>query len=512
LEKPTRLKTGARASRIIGGRDLSILALITLFFCVFFWRIFLRSELPLIGDPFAYTLPMRFVMWEMLRNGMFPLWTPYIFSGYPLLSMAQLGIGYPLTWGYLFLPAHWAETVYVIAPFLFAPAFLYAYVRTLGRSRIAALIAGLSFAYGGMMASKLSNGMLPNAVLWLPLFLIAVERARRGRFLLCLVGAASAYSMSVLTGIGQGIVLTGVVGGAYALFVSALDFRKGRWHALKPVGVAAGAAILAIGVAAFQILESLPAFRLSVRSELTYELFGQLSLPISRTLKSVWVPLYYHLESAPFLPPLVIFLAILGAVAACRKAGSHQQAIFWLALAIISALIIPGTFSPFYRVLYYVPILNKFRGSSRHTFGFTLGMSILAAYGWDALSILHARLIRPARARFGNAITLGTIVLGIVVAGLWIRDVALRIPIFSEQALASGIRNYALLKLVFVMLTSVLGWLAWRREKSRLRTALIVSTFLGITFVEAFIFMTYAWAYPPCRRSGFLSRGVRWSF
>ena len=101
--------------------DLGALAVILIFFLLFFWRVFLRGDLPLIGDPMGYTLPLRSVAWEMIRSGSLPLWTPYIFSGYPLLSMAQLGLGYPVTWVYLFLPSHWAETVYVIAPFLLAP-------------------------------------------------------------------------------------------------------------------------------------------------------------------------------------------------------------------------------------------------------------------------------------------------------------------------------------------------------------------------------------------------------
>ena len=42
----------------------------------------------------------------MIRHGQLPLWTPLLLSGYPLLSMAQVGLGYPGTWGYLFLPGY----------------------------------------------------------------------------------------------------------------------------------------------------------------------------------------------------------------------------------------------------------------------------------------------------------------------------------------------------------------------------------------------------------------------
>ncbi len=186
-----------------------------------------RGRYPLVADSFCYSLPLRVRAFEMLRQGAWPLWTHEILSGYPLLSMAQVAVGYPLTWGYLFLPGHWAETVYVLAPYLLAPAFTYAYCRELGRSRLAALCAALAFGYGGLMFSKYTNnGMIPNAVMWLPLILIALERARRGNFVACVLGAACAYAMAVLSGIGQGFVFAGTLALCYALFLGLVQTDK----------------------------------------------------------------------------------------------------------------------------------------------------------------------------------------------------------------------------------------------------------------------------------------------
>src|SRR5262249_49543476 len=123
--------------------------------------------------------------------------------------------------GYLFLPGYIAEEVYVLAPYLLTPAFVYAYLRTVNRSRLAALLAGLSFTYGGMMVSGLGQtAMFSNAIMWLPLMLIAIERARTGRFLLCLAGASAAYALSVLTGLGQGFVYAGLIAVGYGAFLS----------------------------------------------------------------------------------------------------------------------------------------------------------------------------------------------------------------------------------------------------------------------------------------------------
>src|SRR5262247_3662268 len=192
------------------------IAVIVAFFVAFFWPAIFSDMCFVSGDALVYSYPMREVAWRMIRDGVLPLWTPHILSGYPLLSMAQLGIGYPLTWGYLFLPGHIAEDVYVLAPYLLAPAFVYAYLRTVNCSRLGSLLGGLSFTYGGMMVSGVGQcGLYANAVMWLPLMLIAIERARTGRFLLCLSGAGAAYAMSVLTGVGQLFVYVGVIAVGY---------------------------------------------------------------------------------------------------------------------------------------------------------------------------------------------------------------------------------------------------------------------------------------------------------
>src|SRR5882724_11905788 len=159
--------------------DAATLALFAFFFGLFFAWIWTSGRFIIGGDAFLYSYPLRTVAWETIRQGGLPLWTPLVLSGYPLLAMSQVGLAYPLTWGYLFLPGHVAEQIYVLAPFLLTPAFTYAYAREIGLSRVAALLAGLSFGFGGATINLLGViGMPANAQMWLPLLLIAIERSR----------------------------------------------------------------------------------------------------------------------------------------------------------------------------------------------------------------------------------------------------------------------------------------------------------------------------------------------
>ncbi len=377
-------------------KDMAAVLVIAAFSIGFFWRGIFGGEFFLIHDSLLYSYPLRKVAWEMISQGQLPLWTPFIFSGYPLLSMAQLGLGYPLTWFYLFLPGHWAEQIYVLAPYLFAPAFTYAYARETGRSRTAALFAGLCFGYGGMMLSWISNGMMTNAVMWLPLALIAVFRAQTSRFIPCLLGMTGAYALSVLAGTGQGFVYVGVLALAYALFLGLVwsapeaEAKKhvSRWTDLrrwKPLAMAVTGIVLAIGVAAFQIFESWQAVRFSIREKLSYETFSQLSFTSGEAWRSFLVPLYHYVDTTAYVPPLALILALVAVIVAIRPPRRDLSVFFWLTVAIAAFLLILGPGTPLHRIAYHVPIINSFRAPSRHTFELTFAISILAAYGLDAV-------------------------------------------------------------------------------------------------------------------------------
>src|ERR1041384_1641589 len=152
--------------KLWGGRraDACVLACVVLFFVCFFPHVLFGDRFIIAGDALYYSYPLRTVAWRMIRHGELPLWTPYVLSGFPMLAMVQLGLAYPLTWPHLFLPDHWAEEIYVLAPYLLAPAFTYAYARELGRSRLASLLAGLAYAYSGLTTNTLGMNALPTKI------------------------------------------------------------------------------------------------------------------------------------------------------------------------------------------------------------------------------------------------------------------------------------------------------------------------------------------------------------
>ncbi|MEK7830415.1 MAG: hypothetical protein AAB401_04970, partial [Acidobacteriota bacterium] len=384
--------------------EAAAILVIAVFFAVFFWPSTWKGLLLVFSDSLVYSYPLRVVAFDAIRHGSLPLWTPTVLSGYPLLSMAQLAIGYPLTWFYLALPGYWAEQVFVLAPYLLTPCFTYAYLRQVDCSRAASLLAGLSFTFGGLMIGGLShNGMFTNAVMWLPLMLIAIERARTGNLKLCLAGVAGAFSMSVLTGIGQAFLYSGLIAVGYAVFITfvvatkdpvatALGTVPKPWPRLRPLLACAGGMALAVGVASFQILETMRAQRRSIRRELTYETFSQGGFTPLQTLKAFLAPIHnLNWEATPYVASLALLMAVVAVIAALRSPSEYRRIFFWLGLALLAWLLMLGDHTPLSRWSFQIPVYNRFRLPWRHTFEWSLAVSVLAAFGFDALKKLFAR-------------------------------------------------------------------------------------------------------------------------
>ena len=479
-------------------RDLAVAAIVAVFaFCFFAPSIF-SGRVFLAGDQIVYTWPLRTVAWEMIRSGQLPLWTPYVFSGYPLLSMAQLGLAYPLTWGYLFLPGHWAESVYIFAPYFLSPIFTYAFLRELGRSRLAALLGGLSFAYSGLMLSGIGlNGMLPNALMWTPLLLLAIERSRNGNFAKCVLLATAAYSMSVLSGIGQGFVFAGALAIAYALFIvlcwpkadqeTAPVWRSfDRW---KPLAVIVAGLLLAAGVAAFQILESRQAQRLSVRSKISYETFSEGAFRFSMAWKSWLDPFHIMGDVTAYVPLLVTLLAVVSVAAAVKQRPREQRIFFWLTVAVVGWVLMLGPNTPLFKLVYQIPVISNFRVPSRHSFEWTLAAAVMAAYGWDAVGAWLNNRQRELKNSFGQyAQACFWLAASLTICVLWFRATAAMYPVQPPSLEILHLPHLGW-KLAFLATTILAIYSAWRIGNRSLRGAMLAVLIAAVCFIEPFSFV-----------------------
>ncbi|HKZ03732.1 MAG TPA: YfhO family protein [Pyrinomonadaceae bacterium] len=474
--------------------DVVPMLVIIAFFVLCFVPIMLQGRFFLLLDAFTEMLPERVVAWNALRHGTAPLWTPLILSGYPLLSMAQIGLAYPLTWGYLFLPPYWAEQIYVLAPFLLTPVFTYCYARYIGRTSTASLLSALAYGYGGVLIiPDIPNGLLPNATMWLPLFLIAIERSRKKDFISSWLWATGPYAMSVLTGIGQGFLFVGMVGQAYAFFLVVFaarvneDHAPPRWSSLvrwRPLFVTAGAIMLSIGIAAFQILETMRAQRRSIRAALTYEMFTDPSLTFWGVIKFVITTPFYNFQDVctAYVPPLALILAAVSLYLLWRRKVKDVRILFWLGAAVSAWVLMMGNNTFVYRLLYHFPVLNKFREPPRYAVIWTFAIAVLAAYGFDALAkMISAPMTSDRRNRRQVIVTVTLLVLSIGLGAVW-----------SKPWIRLDLTGFLAVKASLCVLVVLALWHGLKTGPPW-RNGLVVCAIVLACFIEPFALITNWW-------------------
>ena len=148
------------------------------------WRDFYAKDYPngipfknfLITDPVRQQYVWRNLAVEAIKNGQWPLWNPYNFSGVPLLANFQSAPFYPLNILFFILPFNLSWGILILLEPLLAGIFIYFYLRNLRLNYLACLLGSLSFSFSGFFIAWLEWGTVLHAALWLPLILLSIDK------------------------------------------------------------------------------------------------------------------------------------------------------------------------------------------------------------------------------------------------------------------------------------------------------------------------------------------------
>lgn len=195
-ETPPRPEPGA----LPGWAPHLVFALATLIL----FRAFIFTDSVLFGtDTLSLGYMARLFFAESLRQGIFPLWNPIILGGTPFLdSLAGGDSLYPPSLLLLLVmdtgrSLGWKLVLHVFL----AGVFMYAWCRTLGRSRVAATVAGVGFLTAPFLVSLVYPGhdgkIFVTALT--PLVFLAAERTLRGKGWGAATGLGASVALVLLT-------------------------------------------------------------------------------------------------------------------------------------------------------------------------------------------------------------------------------------------------------------------------------------------------------------------------
>lgn len=208
-------------------------------------------------DTLRQLYPWRTLAIRMWKAGQPPLWNPYNFSGAPLLANFQSATLYPLNFLSLILPQVWSWTVLVSLQPLLALIFTYLYCRKLNLGMLASLLAAIAYAFSAFMTVWLEYNSVGQAILWLPLILLATEELR-GKFTSCwAIVLTISIAFSLLAGHPQVFFYLFIFGLVYAWF---------RKRHVKEFSQTACLMLLGLGLTGAQLVPGLELIAQAARS------------------------------------------------------------------------------------------------------------------------------------------------------------------------------------------------------------------------------------------------------
>lgn len=360
---------------------------------IYFSPVLLKNRIITSADATIYYYPVKLYYSSFLEKG-FSLWLPYEFLGLSFLASIQQGSLYPPNFLYFFIPTPYAFNWLLIFHFVLAAFFTFLYLREIGLRKATSFLGGIVFGFSGLLMAHRHYIEMTNSSMWIPVLFYLYERLKRKLEFRLVVWTSMAISFQILAGHPQICAYTYLFLGFFILFsIKNLPHNKRflyLFYSFFPI-------FLGIIMAAPQLIATQEWAGMSQRATPTYEFLGGGSFP-PFMLADIAFPFifgggygypywggwdeWHIVEQVPFTGILPIVLAVLIAFKLRKENPSVR---FWGFVCLISLFLSFGKYNPFYKAIYYVPVLNLFRMPCRYLLFFNLGIAVLFAFALEYL-------------------------------------------------------------------------------------------------------------------------------
>jgi hypothetical protein len=364
---------------------LAVLFFFSAIYTLFFLPALAKDLLLAPGDGYVQSIPAYYSPRV--------LWTSLILGGFPVAADVTPQTWYPVSWLLSLIPNSW--NAFVIAAYVLASSFCYAYVYYLTQSTLAGLVSGITYGACGFMMAHLGHTSMVHTAAWIPLLILACERLRvskRPNVWMAILAIAIAciflagHPQISVYGIGLTIIYAAVFG---------WEGRQINWKFYRQFTYAL---LLGVGLASIQILPTAELARVTPRAAMSFEDFLLYSLPIHEIPVMLFPYLFGGGTVFPFQLPYIglspptegtLYVGLMPMILAAMGLTSVKPAkklrLFWLTVAIIAFCLALGPSTPFAWLSYKLPGYGKFRIVTRHGIELALAVSILAGFGIEGL-------------------------------------------------------------------------------------------------------------------------------
>ena len=253
------------------------IALVT---CLMFFKVFTKGLYPIPGDllvsfyfpwysggwegynpwtthkeQFGADAIRQIYLWkefasEQFKQGQFPLWNPFTFSGQPLAANFQSSVYYPLNVFYFLTDAKSAWILLIVSQPFLAGVFMYLAVRSFKIAQAPALFASIAFMFSSYFITWLENGNISHSYLWLPLVFWSINKyfdSFKIRYYLVLT---LSFSMSIFAGHPQTVIYIFLAATSFWLFKT-INLKKSKF---RKIAIFISSLMISLLIAAVQLV------------------------------------------------------------------------------------------------------------------------------------------------------------------------------------------------------------------------------------------------------------------
>lgn len=426
---------------------------------------------PLGFDNIRYFYPIKKQIADAVRQGQWPLWNNYDFSGSPLAGDGQSAVFYPLTLLYVILPLPVAFTVMPILAGFLGIVGMYWLLRVLKLSPVSAGLGAGVFVLSGYTATWIAeNPAVSQASIWLPFclaaFILWVESGRR-RYLFW-------GSLAVAMMLTAGFLQVGIYG--LALIAAAgvkMVFAGGDiWGKARRVGLFMA---LGIGLAAVSWLPVVEGWQISARETAGAEVVVDNLVNWSHLL-SLLVPdwlghpgTYNYLDTGALYDKALFFGLLpfwLVAVYLLRRTKGWRK----LFKIVFTVSLFMGIDTPVTRWIYLqrIPIFSTMI-PTRIFYLTMFSGAVLSAFGWEEIIVRRQMKIIPWRGMLvifaGLALAILGFVLAIAFQNLAIRDLYAAGLGSRHDLLQIVVRNSVFYLLINAVILFCFWWVTSKKSR-----------------------------------------------
>ena len=345
------------------------------------------------SELFSVFVPFRTFAAAQISRGIFPLWSPYVFSGMPFFSNIETAVLYPFNFIFSVIPAPLAVNWTIVLHLLLGGAFMYLWAASRRFSPPGALLSAFIFVLGAPVFMLVYTSSLSNlcTAMWAPLIFLVIDKLFDDPGPWWIISGMIAVAMQVFAGHAQYLFYTGVASALYlVLNVAVRKPPLSRW--MKAVGGYFCVYFGAVLLSAVQLAPALLYVTENVRSQsTTYEFASLFSFPPENFLTMLAPGVFGDTLSFPywgrwFVWEVTLFTgvgALLLAVSGVLWSERTKRRLL-LTMAIICAVFAMGSHTPLFKFLYnFIPGFNLFRGNCKFIFLTAMFLAMLGGAGFD---------------------------------------------------------------------------------------------------------------------------------